>query len=101
MTGARRKVALVTGGSRRIGAAISRALAKAGYEVVLTYRTSGREGKSLAERIGGSASARRRRVGAGSGRRKGSRGPSCGSHAQGPIIPEPIIASRCAKGGAR
>ena len=50
-----RKVALVTGGSRRIGAAISRALAKAGYEVVLTYRASAREGKSLAARIGGSA----------------------------------------------
>jgi pteridine reductase len=55
MTGARRKVALVTGGSRRIGAAISRALAKAGYEVVLTYLASAREGKSLAARIGGSA----------------------------------------------
>jgi NAD(P)-dependent dehydrogenase (short-subunit alcohol dehydrogenase family) len=52
---ARGKVALVTGGSRRIGAAISRALAKAGYEVVLTYRTSGVEGKALAARIGGSA----------------------------------------------
>ena len=55
MTGARGKVALVTGGSRRIGAVISRALAKAGYEVVLTYRASAREGKSLAARIGGSA----------------------------------------------
>jgi len=55
MAGAGRKVALVTGGSRRIGAAISRALAKAGYEVVLTYRVSAREGKALAARIGGSA----------------------------------------------
>jgi pteridine reductase len=50
-----RKVALVTGGSRRIGAAISGALAKAGYEVVLTYRASAREGKALAAKIGGSA----------------------------------------------
>jgi pteridine reductase len=55
MTGARGKVALVTGGSRRIGAAISRALAKAGYEVVLTYRASAREGKSLAALLCGSA----------------------------------------------
>jgi len=55
MTGTRRKVALVTGGSRRIGAAISLALAKAGYEVVLTYRASAVEGKALAARIGGSA----------------------------------------------
>ena len=55
MTGTRGKVALVTGGSRRIGAEISRALAKAGYEVVLTYRASAQEGKALAARIGGSA----------------------------------------------
>ncbi len=55
MTGAREKVALVTGGSRRIGAAISRALAEAGYKVVLTYLASAREGKELAARIGGSA----------------------------------------------
>lgn len=55
MTGARGKVALVTGGSRRIGAAISRALAKSGYEVVLTYLASAREGKALAAEIGGSA----------------------------------------------
>jgi len=55
MPGARGKVALVTGGSRRIGAAISLGLANAGYEVVLTYRTSAVEGKALAARIGGSA----------------------------------------------
>lgn len=55
MPGARGKVALVTGGSRRIGGAISRALAAAGYEVVLTYRVSAREGRSLASEIGGSA----------------------------------------------
>ncbi|MHB9061367.1 MAG: SDR family NAD(P)-dependent oxidoreductase, partial [Desulfobacteria bacterium] len=55
MTVGGRKVALVTGGSRRIGAAISRALAKAGYEVVLTCRSSSREGRALAAEIGGSA----------------------------------------------
>ena len=55
MPGAGGKVALVTGGSRRIGATISRVLAKAGYEVVLTYRASGAEGKALAARIGGCA----------------------------------------------
>lgn len=55
MTEGEGKVALVTGGSRRIGAAISRALAKAGYTVVLTYRGSSREGRSLAARIGGGA----------------------------------------------
>ncbi len=55
MTGGGGKVALVTGGGRRIGAAISRALANAGYEVVLTYRASAREGKALSARIGGTA----------------------------------------------
>jgi pteridine reductase len=49
------KVALVTGGSRRIGATISLALAKAGYTVVLTYRASSRDARSLAARIGGNA----------------------------------------------
>jgi pteridine reductase len=52
---ARGKVALVTGGSRRIGAAISRALAKAGYFVVLTYRSSSAAGRALAAEIRGSA----------------------------------------------
>ncbi len=55
MPGAGGKIALVTGGSRRIGATISRALARAGYEVVLTYRASAAEGKALAARIAGSA----------------------------------------------
>jgi pteridine reductase len=49
------KVALVTGGGRRIGAAISRALAKEGYAVVLTYRSARREASILAAEIGGKA----------------------------------------------
>ena len=52
---ARGKVAVVTGGSRRIGAEISRALAKAGFFVVLTYRSSSVAGRALAADIGGSA----------------------------------------------
>ena len=55
MPGGPGKVALVTGGSRRIGATISRALAKAGYFVVLTYRSSSGAGRALAADIGGSA----------------------------------------------
>jgi pteridine reductase len=42
-----RNVALVTGGARRIGAAIARALAGAGYRVVLTYRSSRAEARAL------------------------------------------------------
>ncbi|HWS15752.1 MAG TPA: SDR family NAD(P)-dependent oxidoreductase, partial [Candidatus Methylomirabilis sp.] len=49
------KVALVTGGSRRIGAAISRALSESGYTVVPTHRASAREARSLAARLGGIA----------------------------------------------
>ena len=45
MPGGPGKVALVTGGSRRIGPTISRALATAGTSVVLTYRSSSVEGR--------------------------------------------------------
>src|SRR3989304_2334601 len=47
------KVALVTGGARRIGAAISRSLAREGFTVALTYRASRPEARSLAREIGG------------------------------------------------
>lgn len=49
------RVALVTGGARRIGAEICRTLSRAGYAVALTYRTSRREARSLAREIGGMA----------------------------------------------
>jgi pteridine reductase len=49
------KVALVTGGGRRIGAAVSRALGKAGYTVVLTFRSSRREAAEVAREVGGAA----------------------------------------------
>lgn len=49
------KVALVTGGGRRIGAAISGRLAREGFTVVLTYRASRGQARSLAREIGGRA----------------------------------------------
>jgi len=45
------KVALVTGGSRGIGAAISRRLAKAGAEVVINYKSSEEQAKKLLTEI--------------------------------------------------
>ena len=49
------KTALVTGGSRGIGAAIVRELARAGAEVVVGYRSGGSEAESIAGEIGGRA----------------------------------------------
>jgi len=48
-------VALVTGGARRIGAAIARGLAGEGYAVAVTYRASRREALTLARELGGKA----------------------------------------------
>jgi 3-oxoacyl-[acyl-carrier protein] reductase len=45
----RGRIALVTGGSRGIGAAISRALAEAGTAVAINYRERIDEAKKLAE----------------------------------------------------
>ena len=47
-----RRVALVTGGARRLGAAISRHLAAGGYRVVINYRTSREQALSLSRTIG-------------------------------------------------
>ena len=49
------KVALVTGGSRGIGAAISRELAKAGAKVALNYRAGQETADEVAGEIGGLA----------------------------------------------
>ena len=49
------KTALVTGGSRGIGAAIVRELAAAGASVVVGYRSGGDEAEAIAGEVGGRA----------------------------------------------
>ena len=49
------KTALVTGGSRGIGAAIARELARGGASVVLGYRSGAEEAGAVASEIGGRA----------------------------------------------
>ena len=46
------RVAMVTGGARRLGASFCRHLATRGYRVVINYRTSRQQAELLAERIG-------------------------------------------------
>ncbi len=49
------RAVVVTGGARRIGAAIARRLARDGFSVVVTYRESRDEAEALAAEIGGAA----------------------------------------------
>ncbi|MBA3384591.1 MAG: 3-oxoacyl-[acyl-carrier-protein] reductase [Actinobacteria bacterium] len=49
------KTALVTGGSRGIGAAVARELARAGATVVVGYRSGAEEAEEIASEIGGRA----------------------------------------------
>lgn len=44
-------IALITGGARRLGAAIAETLAAAGFDLLLTRRSSVREADALAERL--------------------------------------------------
>jgi 3-oxoacyl-[acyl-carrier protein] reductase len=49
------KTALVTGGSRGIGAAVARELARAGATVVVGYRSGAEEAEAIAAEVGGRA----------------------------------------------
>lgn len=49
------RAVLVTGGARRLGAAIARRLAAGGWRVVIHHGRSGREAEALAEELGGAA----------------------------------------------
>jgi 3-oxoacyl-[acyl-carrier protein] reductase len=49
------KTALVTGGSRGIGAAVARELARAGANVVVGYRSGADEAEAIASELGGRA----------------------------------------------
>lgn len=50
-----RRTVLVTGGAKRLGAAIARACATAGWRVVIHYGTSEQQARALAAEIGGVA----------------------------------------------
>ena len=49
---ASRKVALVTGGAKRVGRAIVQRLAEAGFDIAFTYLTSRSEADEFVEELG-------------------------------------------------
>src|SRR4051794_8548586 len=51
MADSTKKVALVTGGAKRVGRAIVQKLAGAGFDVAFTYTTSGEEATQLANSL--------------------------------------------------
>jgi len=48
------KIALITGGARRIGTVIAKALHEAGYGVIIHFRKSAQEAKNLADLLNAS-----------------------------------------------
>lgn len=47
-----RKVAIITGGAKRVGRAVALMLAQRGYDLLVTYRSSATEARSLVEACG-------------------------------------------------
>ena len=92
MEGTRQPVALVTGGSRGIGAATALALADRGYDVAITYRIKAARAQGVADELtrrGARALARgcdhgwKRALGRGAGKAPDIRAPGRGGIRQG------------------
>lgn len=47
----KRRVALITGGAKRVGKAMARRLAHAGFDILITYRSSGADAGALAAEL--------------------------------------------------